>query len=125
MIRHGKLWLYGFWQKKDSDEEFIVYGVDRKVLLGGLVIQAAMIVFYLFMVLNFPFEETLVYLMALLAVTGLFLFFIQKHMYWLEYNSRTRSFKELNKGFKTPVDISGEFTMNKKTFTEKSGYIEE
>ena len=124
MIKHKQLWLYGFWQGKESENEYIVYGVNKKVLLVGVLLQALATSLYLFAVLKISFEETTLFLVPLFLLLGLFLYFIQRNIFWLKYDSHTKNLKLISKGFKTPMEIRGNFTMSKKKFIEKSGYNE-
>lgn len=124
MIKYKQLWLYGFWQGKESEDEFIVYGVNKKVLLIGVFIQTLITALYLYAVLKFSFEGTTFFLIGLFIMLILFIYVMQRNIFWLKYNANTKSLMQLSKGFKSPNEIRGNFTMTKKNFLEKSGYIE-
>lgn len=124
MIKYKQLWLYGFWQGKESEDEFIVYGVNKKVLLIGVFVQTLVTALYLYAVLKLSFEGTTIFLVGLFFMLVIFIYVMQKNIFWLKYNSNTKSLKKLSKGFRSPNEIQGNFTMTKKNFLEKSGYVE-
>lgn len=122
MIHYHDLLLYGFWQKSDSEEQFIVYGVKKRVLLSTVISQLVLACIYLFLVFTYSFEETSFFLILLFGTTFISIFLLQRSIHWMLYHTSSGEIEVLSKGLKAPEEIKGQFTMNKKNFLEKSGF---
>lgn len=121
MIKHKDLWLYGFWQRSESKNEYIVYGVNKNILLFGILIQTLLLVGFLALLLKF---EGMWYLSLILVIsTLLFINKIQKNIFWFNYNSGLKKLSVISNGFRTPDAIKGRFTMGKKRFMRESGFV--
>ena len=121
MIKHKDLWLYGYWQCSESKNEYIVYGVNKKVLLFGILIQTFLLAG--FFTLLFTIEGIWYLSIVLVISTSLFINKIQKKIFWFNYNSGSEKLTLLSNGFRTPNAIKGRFTMGKKKFMRESGFV--
>ena len=121
MIKHKNLWLYGFWQRSESENEYIVYGVNKKVLLFGILIQTLLLAG--FFTLLFTFEGIWYLSIVLVISTSLLINKIQKNIFWFNYNSGSEKLTLLSNGFRTPKAIEGRLTMGKKKFMRESGFV--
>lgn len=121
MIKHKNLWLYGFWQRSESENEYIVYGVNKKVLLFGILIQTFLLAG--FFTLLFTIEGIWYLSIVLVISTSLLINKIQKNIFWFNYNSGSEKLTLLSNGFRTPNAIKGRFTMGKKKFMRESGFV--
>jgi uncharacterized membrane protein YbhN (UPF0104 family) len=125
MIQYCDLWLYGFWNQRESEKKFIVYGVKKRVLLSTVISQLVLVCLYLFLLFTYSFEQTSFFLVLLFITMFISIFLLQRSIQWLLYDSSTGKVKILSRGLKAPDDIKGTFTMSKKTFIEKSGFCGE
>lgn len=121
MIKHKELWLYGFWRRNESENEYIIYGVNKNILLSGILIQTLLLA--TFLVLLFIFENMWFLSTVLIISTSLFINRMQKTIYWFNFNSDSKKLLLLSKGFRTPEAIEGRFTIGKKRFMRESGFV--
>lgn len=122
MIKYKNLWLYGFWRRVESENEYIVYGINKNVLRYGILMQTFLLALFLILLLIFP---GLWYLFIVLVIsTSFFINKIQKNMFWFNYNSSSRKMILLSSGFRTRDAIKGHFTIGARRFMMESGYRE-
>lgn len=122
MIKYKNLWLYGFWRRLESENEYIIYGINKNVLRYGILMQTFLLALFLILLFTFP---GIWYLFIVLVIsTSFFINKIQKNMFWFNYNSSSRKMILLSSGFRTPDAIKGRFTMGKRRFMAESGCYE-
>ena len=123
-MKYNEYFLYGFWQKNNSDI-FYFYGVKIKNALNLIIIGVAPILLTL---ISIYFKANqFIYLFTVLSIiiSPLIVNHLSHLKMWFSYNRCDKQVNSIYKGNEIPNIINEEaLPVNKKQFIERSGFRE-